>query len=171
MCFRLCTDGPINHSLSVCSIIVPCLAWWVCLFPHSERCSSRWCYDQPVHHVTSPFWLQGNLRRTSRFPLQFDHSQHLPFHFLLCLRAFARTWPSSSHLRCQPPLRLHPTSPSFTLPLLPAPLPIYRLNSFTLCSSLPVLLSISLPLFPDSLIWFTTVGALCHRRVLPVSEG
>lgn len=91
---------------------------------------------------------------TSRPPSPvFISSQRLPFAFSSSsLSWLAHIWTSSSHLGCQPPHL-------FTL--------IYRLNSFALWPSLlPVL-----PLFPDSLIWFTTVGALCHRRVATSQRG
>lgn len=64
---------------SVCSINVPRLHGGrpcECVSPCTARgCSSRWCYDQPVHRVTSPFWQQGvgNQRARPRgLPPQFS---------------------------------------------------------------------------------------------------
>lgn len=70
---------PLTRVFSVCSINVPRLhgaSHCECVSPCTARgCSSRWCYDQPVHRVTSPFWQQGvgNQRARPRgLPPQFS---------------------------------------------------------------------------------------------------
>lgn len=148
---------PFYQSFTACSVIVAyivlvCL--WLCLFLYSKRCSSRWCYDQPIHHITSPFWLWGNRTKIdlklprpvcSFYGILLSLSSSLSLAQYICLYLILlKQSPLSPD---SPPRGIFP--PNLLLHSLCGLLPCSSSYSFTLCLS--VLLPVPLLLLPPAL--------------------